>query len=107
MGLNIHNTGPWTSGTIDSVTTVYDANGTAVAAIFAQQEENNVPVITEATELLNALEGLLNYFGEYEKDYGERVPAIRAGWEVVEKVRGYDPDFDDEEDQERELSTQR
>lgn len=95
MSLNTHSAGPWTSGTKDGVTTVYDANGTAVAAIFAQQEENNVPVITDSPELLSALEELLNYFGEYEKDYGERIPEIRAGWAIVEKVKGYDSNFDD------------
>lgn len=95
MSLNIHSTGPWTSEIKDGVTIVFDANGTAVATILERQGENNTPVITDSPEILSALERLLNYFGEYEKDHGERVPEIRAGWAIVEKVKGYDPNFDD------------
>lgn len=95
IGTIVHSAGPWTSKTEDGTTSIFDASGQLIATVPDVVDINNVPVILDAPELLKALLGLLNYFGEYQKDYGEKIPEIQAGWAVVNKVTGCDPNFDD------------
>lgn len=54
-----HSPGPWTANTFYGNSTVYDANGKAVANVRGRKDGQNKHVISAAPETLDALERLL------------------------------------------------
>lgn len=64
----------------------------ALEVIVAQNKvgdsrEKTTPYGQEKEELVDALEGLLTYFAEYESDYDVEIPEISRAREILEKTR--------------------
>jgi hypothetical protein len=79
---------PWVIGSNGASVKVVDSEGKAVCMLTPRRDQFNGDLIAAAPDLLNALDGLLDYLRDYDADYPEAAPIFGKARAAIAKATG-------------------